>query len=127
VRTLRQAGIRAGILVMPVLPGLTDRTADLEILARAARDAGACWFAANVLFLMPASRKTFFPFLAEKFPRLARQYEDWYTRSGYAPESYQKEIVERFAYLRKKYDLETRPEPPERNSLHAQEQLTLGL
>ena len=127
VCTLRQAGIRAGILVMPVLPGLTDRTADLEILARAARDAGACWFAANVLFLMPASRKSFFPFLAEKFPRLARQYEDWYTRSGYAPESYRKEIAERFAYLRKKYDLETRPEPPERNSLHTQEQLTLGL
>src|SRR5579864_8402162 len=71
VCTLRQAGIRAGILVMPVLPGLTDRPVDLEILARAARDAGACWFTANVLFLMPASRKTFLPFLAEKFPRLA--------------------------------------------------------
>ena len=26
------------------------------------------------LFLMPASRKQFFPFLEEKFPRLARQY-----------------------------------------------------
>jgi DNA repair photolyase len=127
VRTLRQAGIRAGILVMPVLPGLTDRTADLEILARAARDAGACWFAANVLFLMPASRKTFFPFLAEKFPSLARRYQDWYARSGYAPESYRKEIAERFAHLRKKYDLESRPEPPERSSAHAQEQLTLGL
>ena len=70
---------------MPVLPGLTDRPADLENLARAASDAGACWFAANVLFLMPASRKQFFPFLAEKFPRLARQYEEWYARSGYAP------------------------------------------
>src|SRR5579864_6031277 len=127
VRTLRQSGIRAGILVMPVLPGLTDRTPDLEILARAARDAGACWFAANVLFLMPASRKTFLPFLAEKFPRLARRYEDWYARSGYAPESYRKEIAERFAYLRKKYDLETRPEVQERRSAYAQEQMTLGL
>src|SRR5438270_12011005 len=65
VRTLREAGIASGILVMPVLPGLTDRIADLETLARAARDAGACWFAANVLFLMPASREQFFPFLAE--------------------------------------------------------------
>jgi hypothetical protein len=76
---------------------------------------------------MPASRKTFFPFLAEKFPSLARRYEDWYARSGYAPESYRKEIAERFAYLRKKYDLETRPEPPERSSAPAQEQLALGL
>jgi DNA repair photolyase len=127
VRALRQAGIAAGILVMPVLPGLTDRTADLEILARAARDAGACWFAANVLFLMPASRKQFFPFLAEKFPRLARRYQDWYARSGYAPESYRAEIAERFASLRRKYALETRPEGPERRSTHAEEQLTLAL
>jgi DNA repair photolyase len=127
VRALRQAGIAAGVLVMPVLPGLTDRTADLEILARAARDAGACWFAANVLFLMPASRQQFFPFLAEKFPQLARRYQDWYSRSGYAPESYRAEIAERFAALRRKYGLETRPEAPDRRSAHAEEQLTLAL
>ena len=127
VRTLRQNGIAAGILVMPVLPGLTDRPTDLENLARAARDAGACWFAANVLFLMPASRKQFFPFLAEKFPRLARQYEEWYGRSGYAPESYRAEIAERFADLRRKYGLESRPEPPQRPGRQEAEQLTLGL
>jgi DNA repair photolyase len=127
VRTLRQAGIAAGVLVMPVLPGLTDRAADLEILARAARDAGACWFAANVLFLMPASRKQFFPFLAEKFPKLASRYQDWYARSGYAPESYRAEIAERFASLRRKYGLEKRPEAPERRSARTEEQLTLEL
>ena len=127
VRALRQNGIAAGILVMPVLPGLTDRPADLENLASAARDAGACWFAANVLFLMPASRKQFFPFLAEKFPRLARRYEEWYARSGYAPESYRSEIAERFAALRRKYGLETRPEPPQRQAQKAAEQLTLAL
>lgn len=127
VRTLRQAGIAAGILVMPVLPGLTDRVADLEILARAARAAGACWFAANVLFLMPASRKQFFPFLAEKFPKLANRYRDWYARSGYAPESYRAEIAERFASLRRKYGLEKRPEAPARRSAHTEEQLKLAL
>lgn len=127
VRTLRQAGIAAGILVMPVLPGLTDRKEDLETLARAARDVGACWFAANVLFLMPASRKQFLPFLEEKFPRLARRYQEWYAKSGYAPESYRAEIAERFAHLRRKYGLETRPEPPEPKSAPVEEQLTLAL
>jgi DNA repair photolyase len=127
VRALRQAGIAAGILVMPVLPGLTDGIADLEILARTARDADACWFAANVLFLMPASRKQFFPFLAEKFPRLARQYQDWYMQSGYAPESYRTEIAERFAHVRRKYGLEKRPEAPQRKGAPAEEQLTLSL
>ena len=127
VRALREAGIASGILVMPVLPGLTDRIADLESLARAARDAGACWFAANVLFLMPASREQFFPFLAEKFPRLVQSYHEWYTRSGYAPESYRAEIAERFAHLRRKYGLEARLEAPERRSTRAEEQLTLAL
>jgi DNA repair photolyase len=127
VRTLRQAGIVAGILVMPVIPGLTDREEDLEVLARAARDTRACWFAANVLFLMPASRKQFFPFLAEKFPRLARRYQEWYAKSGYAPESYRAEIAERFAHLRRKYGLETRPELPEPKSAPVEEQLRLAL
>jgi len=124
VRALREAGISAGILVMPVLPGLTDRAVDLEKLAAAARDVGACWFAANVLFLMPASRKQFFPFLAAKFPRLSRRYEEWYARSGYAPESYRSEIAEQFANLRRKYGLDTRRDRPESKS-RAAEQLTL--
>ena len=68
VRALRDAGLAAGVFAMPVLPGLTDREADLDALARAARDAGAQWFAANVLFLMPSAQKQFLPFLEEKFP-----------------------------------------------------------
>ena len=127
VRALRQAGLAAGILVMPVLPGLTDRASDLEVLARAARDAGACWFAASVLFLMPASRKQFLPFLEEKFPRLAARYREYYERSGYAPGSYRAEIAERFAGLRRKYGLDARRELPERPSMHVTEQLTLAL
>ena len=90
---------------MPVLPGLTDRAEDLEALARAARDAGAQWFAANVLFLMPSAREQFFPFLERKFPRLARQYREWYERAVYAPESYRREISQRVASLRTKYGL----------------------
>jgi DNA repair photolyase len=127
VRALRQAGLAAGILVMPVLPGLTDRASDLEVLARAARDARACWFAASVLFLMPASRKQFLPFLEEKFPRLAARYREYYERSGYAPGSYRAEIAERFAGLRRKYGLDTRQELPERPSMRVTEQLTLAL
>ncbi|HZP34406.1 MAG TPA: radical SAM protein [Candidatus Acidoferrales bacterium] len=127
VRMLRQAGIAAGILVMPVLPGLTDRKEDLELLARAARDADACWFAASVLFLMPASRKQFFPFLEQKFPRLTRRYQEWYAKAGYAPESYRAEIAERFAHLRRKYGLETRPEPADPKCAPAEGQLSLAL
>jgi len=115
VRRLREAGLPVGVFAMPVLPGITDRERDLDALARAARDAGAQWLGAQVLFLMPSSQKVFLPFLEEKFPRLARQYRTWYARSGYAPESYRREIAERVRRLRTKHGLASRPyasEPP---------------
>jgi DNA repair photolyase len=126
VRKLRQAGIDAGVFAMPVLPGLTDREEDLDSLARAAHDAGAVWFAGTVLFLMPASLKIFLPFLEEKFPKLARRYREWYSRNAYAPDTYRKQMLARFADLRNKYGLGSRPYAPEALA-RSSSQLTLGL
>jgi DNA repair photolyase len=112
VRKLREAGIPAGVFAMPILPGLTDREADLDALARAASDAGAQWFTAGVVFLMPSSLKHFMPFLEGKFPKLVRQYRAWYGKGGYAPESYRKQISEMVAKLRQKYGLGVRPTAP---------------
>jgi DNA repair photolyase len=111
VRQLHEAGIAAGVFAMPILPGLTDGEEDLDALARAARNAGAQWFGGNVLFLMPASLKQFFPFIEQKFPKLARRYHEWYGRGGYAPETYRKEIQELVMKLRLKYGLGSRYEP----------------
>lgn len=110
VRKLREAGISAGVLAMPVVPGLTDREGDLEALAKAAHEAGAQWFAARVLFLMPASWKSFAAFLDEKFPKLAARYRDWYRGYGDAPEEYRKQISARVEGLRQKYGFGSRPE-----------------
>jgi DNA repair photolyase len=109
VRKLREAGIAAGVLAMPILPGLTDREEDLDALARRVSETGAQWFAANVLFLMPASLRQFLPFLREKFPKLVKQYGAWYGRYGNAPEEYRKEIAERVERLRRKHGLGSRP------------------
>jgi DNA repair photolyase len=109
LQRLREAGLAAGMFAMPVLPGLTDSEEDLEALAARAREADAQWFAANVLFLMPSAAKQFLPFIEQRFPRLARRYEQWYGRNGYAPESYRREITERVARLRAKYGLGPRP------------------
>jgi DNA repair photolyase len=107
-------------------PGITDREEDLDALARAARDAGAQWFAASVLFLMPSAQKQFLPFLDAKFPKLARRYRDWFSHAAYAPESYRKEISARVAALRKKYGLGVRPLDPGRPQ-ECERQLSLGL
>jgi DNA repair photolyase len=110
VRKLREAGIAAGVLAMPVLPGLTDSVGDLDALAHAASECGAQWFAANVLFLMPASLRQFLPFLKAKFPKLVNQYGAWYGRHGNAPEAYRKEIAELVDRLRRKHGLGSRPD-----------------
>ena len=111
IRKLREAGIGVGVNAMPVLPGLTDREEDLEALVRAARDSGAQWLAANVLFLMPSSWKPFMEFLEAKFPKLARRYRDFYQGYGDAPEEYRKRIKALVEGLRQKYGLGSRPLP----------------
>jgi DNA repair photolyase len=110
VHRLRDAGLLAGVFAMPILPGITDAEGDLDALAHAARDAGASWFAAAVLFLMPSALKQFLPFIDEKYPKLVQRYRDWYLRQGNAPESYRKEILSVVERLRKKYGLNGRPQ-----------------
>lgn len=109
VRKLREAGLAVGVLASPLLPGITDGEEEMETLTKAAAEAGAQWFASGVLFLMPSSAKQFLPLIREKFPRLARQYEEWYVRDGYAPEEYRKKINQRVARLKQKYGLTMQP------------------
>jgi len=126
VKKLREAGIAAGVLAMPVIPGITDAAGDLETLVRAAKEVDAQWIGARVLYLMPAALKQFLPFVQTKFPRLARQYDEWYRRHNGAPKSYTDEITNRFAALRKKYGINSRPTVP-MGPPSAPPQMSLGL
>jgi DNA repair photolyase len=109
VKQLREAGLAVGVSASPLIPGITDRDGDLEAVASAAKEAGAQWFFSGVLFLMPSSAKQFLPFVREKFPRLANQYEQWYAKNGYAPEEYRKKASQRVARIREKFGFATRP------------------
>jgi DNA repair photolyase len=109
VKELREAGLMVGVSASPLLPGITDGEGELEAVAAAAKEAGAQWFFSGVLFLMPSSAKQFLPFVREKFPRLAKQYDQWYARNGYAPEEYRRAASERVARIRKKLGFESRP------------------
>jgi DNA repair photolyase len=116
VRQLREAGLRVGVSASPLIPGITDREGELEAVAEAVHEAGALWFFSGVLFLMPSSAKQFLPFVREKFPRLTKQYEEWYGREAYAPEKYRKMIAERVARLKQKYGFDARPDREPRRS-----------
>lgn len=81
---LREAGINAGINVMPVLPGITDHPRDLEALVRRVAEAGALHIAVCALRLRHEARKRYLPFIAEEFPELAARYRRTYA-GAYAP------------------------------------------
>ena len=107
VKELREAALAVGVSASPLLPEIND--GELEALAAAAREAGAQWFYSGVLFLMPASAREFLPFIREKFPKLAKQYERWYGNNGYAPEEYQRRISERVRAIKQKLGFVSRP------------------
>jgi DNA repair photolyase len=70
VRRLRAAGIDAGVLAGPVLPGLTDDDASLDAVAAAARANDASFFHIRPLKLDPAVRPHYFKMLETDFPAL---------------------------------------------------------
>src|SRR5436853_110567 len=109
VKQLREAGLAVGVSASPLIPGITDRDGELEAVAAAAQEAGAQWFFSGVLFLMSSSAKQFLPFVGEKFPRLAKQYQQWFAKNGYAPEEYRRKASERVARIREKYGFRSRP------------------
>jgi DNA repair photolyase len=89
VRRLAPLGIRVGVLIAPILPGLTDGRDALRALIHAARDAGARWADGNPLRMGPATRHTLLPWLQQHRPNLVSRYLRHYgggrnVTSGYA-------------------------------------------
>jgi DNA repair photolyase len=105
LRKLREAGIGAGVICAPVLPGITDSPKQLESVVRGAADAGANYVYANPLFLKPCSAAVFMPFLRENFPHLVTDYELRFKDRSFLSPAYRKRISELFARLREKYGI----------------------
>jgi DNA repair photolyase len=119
VKALADAGIPVGVFPNPIMPLITDQEERLDRLAKAARDNGATYFGGGVLFLMPCSRKVFFPFVAEHFPHLLRRYQLRYESDAYIRGPYRDTIRERVAAVREKYGFN--PGPPVRVSVPLQD------
>jgi DNA repair photolyase len=105
VRKLNDAGIPAGIICAPVLPGITDRPRELEALVKAAAQAGAVNIYANPLFLKPCSRSIFLPFIAERFPHLVPRYEQLYGERDFGSQAYRKQLSALMSKFKKKYGI----------------------
>lgn len=109
VRALADAGIPVGVFPNPIMPLITDQEPRLDSLAKAARDHGASYFGGGVLFLMPCSRRVFFPFVEQHFPHLLRRYRERYESEPYIRGPYRDMMRERLAAVRNRYGLASSP------------------
>ena len=96
---LSAAGIHAGLLLAPVVPGVTDDRDGLHRLMAAAKEAGARYVIGSALRLGPAARHRFLPHLEREFPELAARYRSHYgDREGVSRE-YQEALTRRLDRL----------------------------
>ena len=103
---LAAAGLHAGVMMAPVVPGITDGAAQIEALLRAAKDAGARFVNADVLRLYPAIRRRFLPVVVDHFPHLLPNYERAFDARGIVKREYAAALQRRVARLRRKVGVE---------------------
>jgi len=103
LKKLVDAGVNAGLIVAPVLPGITDDMEHLDALFAAAKAAGARFIHAGVLRLYPAVRDRFMQVLGEHFPELIPRYEKAYAKQMGAPREYAQALARRVKKLQHKH------------------------
>jgi DNA repair photolyase len=84
---LTSAGIRTGVLIAPLMPGINDSPEQVREIVRLATEAGADYITGIALHLRRGVREVFMEWLGEHRPELVEQYEQLYRRGAYmAPE-----------------------------------------
>ena len=91
IAALHDAGIPTGVMVAPIIPGISDAPEQLEAVVTGAVEAGADSITPIVLHLRPGVREQFLPWLEQARPDLIARFERLYTRA-YAPKAEQQRI-----------------------------------
>ena len=133
LKTLVRRGIHAGLLVAPILPGISDDRPGLADLFAAAKEAGAYYVHGHPLRLDPVLAPRFLALVEEKFPHLADRYHSHFRDRYHVTREYQEALTRRLNELQREYGFaETRtlrqrgPAPgPTRRPAAAQEQVSL--
>ena len=93
VARLNDAGIACGVLIAPIVPGVSDRRSQLSEVVRGAIAAGATSVQAVVLHLAPGVRELMMDWLAEHRPDLLREYRRRYGSGRRAPVAERRRIT----------------------------------
>ena len=112
LHTLVAAGIRAGVGIAPILPGLSDRPEQLAEVVRAAREAGATNVWGKLLYLTPGTREHFLENLARDWPEELERYERLYAGRAYLPHGETAPTVKRVRELAARFEIADRRAAP---------------
>jgi DNA repair photolyase len=102
---LRRAGVPCGVLVAPVLPGITDDPCHVRQAVQAAKEAGALAVGGRLLRLPPDVKPVYHRFLERFYPHLTTAYDEWYAAGPNAPPSLSRTFQTNFNRLRAEYGL----------------------
>lgn len=105
VRELVAAGIRAGVLMNPIVPGISSRPALIERTVKTIVEHGACFIGCNVMYLQDGTRDHFLRWLSQAFPHLVEGYDRLYA-GKYPPKGYRDEIKNVVGGLKRKYGVQ---------------------
>jgi DNA repair photolyase len=85
VAELSRAGIRTGVLIAPLQPGINDQPEQVAKIVEMASEAGAAYISGIALHLRGEVRDLWFEWLRENRPDLIPHYRQLYRRGAYAP------------------------------------------
>ena len=118
VRQLTDAGFRVGVLMAPILPGITDNDESIQETVAAIAAAGAASVTPLGLHLRPGAREWYASWLHRNHPGLAPRYRELYGKGSYLPQAYQQELGAKVRMAARRHGLH-RSEPGEARSLPA--------
>jgi len=112
VAALAAAGIPVGVLLAPIVPGLTTDRANLEAVVRGAAEHGASFLGTGLLHLEPGVREHFDGFLSADSPDLVSLYRRLYRGGTRAPAGVERSLATAVEELRLRHGLAERPIAP---------------
>ena len=109
MESLVRAGVNAGVLLAPVMPGITDGGENLKAVVRAAADHGARFLGASTLYLKEGTKDHFLSFIEKEYPHLSESYRRLYP-GAFAPWGLKNGLQSQVASLKRLYRLDDRSE-----------------
>jgi len=115
VRDLVDAGVNAGVLMAPIVPGFSSSMSKLERTIKAIADHGARFVGCNVMYLQDGTRSHFMKFIEREFPSMLPRFERLYVKK-YPPDAYRKEVQAMVRTLQQRYGVTRREDAQQTRS-----------